>query len=164
MRYSSFLALAASALVSAAPARFSKRADADILVFKFADVLEQLESQFYAQALAKFQDQDFITAGFASSQVPIEQFKNIQQDEATHSVVLQAALKGFGAEPVTTCQFDFSSVLTDVATMAATARVVENVGVSAYLGGATLLTDPVLRFSTFSLERVLPSPRPSISP
>lgn len=28
--------------------------------------------------------------------------------------------------------------------MAATARVVENVGISAYLGGATLLTDPVL--------------------
>lgn len=28
--------------------------------------------------------------------------------------------------------------------MAATARVVENLGVSAYLGGATLLTDPVL--------------------
>jgi hypothetical protein len=28
--------------------------------------------------------------------------------------------------------------------MAATARVVENVGVSAYLGGATLITDPVL--------------------
>ena len=28
--------------------------------------------------------------------------------------------------------------------MAATARVVENVGVAAYLGGATLLTDPII--------------------
>lgn len=155
MRYSSsIVALAASALVSAAPARFAKRADADILVFKFADVLEQLESQFYSQALAKFQDSDFTSAGFASSQVPIEQFKKIQADEATHSVVLQNALRGFGAEPVTSCTFDFSSVLTDVATMAATARVVENVGVSAYLGGATLLTDPVLLTAAGSILTV----------
>ncbi|KAL0949050.1 hypothetical protein HGRIS_009143 [Hohenbuehelia grisea] len=145
MRYSSsFLALAASTLVSAAPTRLTRRAAADVLVFQFADVLEQLESQFYSQALSKFQDSDFTGAGFTSSQVPIEQFKKIQQDEATHSTVLQSALASFGAKPVTTCKFDFSSVLTDVATMAATARVVENVGVSAYLGGATLLTDPVL--------------------
>ncbi|KAG6840635.1 hypothetical protein C0991_005400 [Blastosporella zonata] len=146
MRYSSaFFALAAPLLASAAPARFyGKRAASDVLVFKFADVLEQLESSFYSQAIAKFQDSDFTAAGFTSSQLPIQQFKNIQADEATHSQVLQAALKSFGETPITGCQFDFSSVLTDVPTMAATARVVENLGVGAYLGGATLLTDPVL--------------------
>jgi len=56
---------------------------------EFADVLEQLESEFYKQALAKFKESDFITAGFSSSQVAIEQFTTIQEDESTHSIVLQ---------------------------------------------------------------------------
>jgi hypothetical protein len=65
-------------------------------------------------------------------------------DEQSHSTALQAALKSFGEEPITTCKFNFEPVLKDLATTVATARVVENVGVSAYLGGATLITDPVL--------------------
>jgi len=156
MRYFSVLfTFAAPLLASAAPARFyGKRAASDVLVFKFADVLEQLESSFYQQALTKFTDADFTTAGFTSPQMVIEQFKSIQSDEATHSTVLQAALKAFGETPITNCQFDFSSALTDVATMAATARVVENVGVTAYLGGATLLTDPVLLTSAGSILTV----------
>lgn len=55
----------------------------------FADVLEQLEASFYTQALAKFQAQDFLDAGFTSSTVAIEQFTAIQIDESTHSSVLQ---------------------------------------------------------------------------
>lgn len=145
MRYStSILALVAPLLVSAAPARLSKRAAADVLVFKFADVLEQLETAFYTQALAKFTESDFTAAGFSSPQIAIQQFTNIQADESTHSTVLQAALKSFGETPITSCKFDFTPALGDVATMTATARVVEQVGVGAYLGGATLLTDPVL--------------------
>ncbi|KAH9483100.1 hypothetical protein JR316_0005201 [Psilocybe cubensis] len=154
---SSFVALVAAALVSAAPARFyGKRAPGatDILVYKFADVLEQLESTFYSQALSKFQDSDFQAAGFTASQIAIEQFKVIQSDEATHSTVLQAALKSFGETPITSCKFNFDSALTDVATMAATARVVEAVGVGAYLGGATLMTDPVLLDSAASILTV----------
>ncbi|KIM42880.1 hypothetical protein M413DRAFT_10301 [Hebeloma cylindrosporum] len=154
---SSLIALVAAfpALVSAAPARFfGKRAAADVLVFKFADVLEQLESEFYKQALGKFKDNDFTTAGFSSSQVPIEQFLTIQEDESTHSTVLQAALRSFGEQPITSCKFKFDSALTDVATMAATARVVEAVGVGAYLGGATLITDPVLLDAAASILTV----------
>ncbi|KDR74478.1 hypothetical protein GALMADRAFT_99524 [Galerina marginata CBS 339.88] len=155
---SSLVALIAATplLVSAAPTRFSKRtvSATDMLVFKFADVLEQLESTFYSQALAKFQSSDFTSAGFSSTQIPIEQFTTIQQDEATHSTVLQAAIKSFGAQPITSCKFNFDSVLSDVATMAATARVVEAVGVGAYLGGATLLDDPVLLDSAASILTV----------
>jgi hypothetical protein len=117
---------------------------ADILVFQFADVLEQLESQFYSQALSKFQDSDFQAAGFTSSQIPIQLFTEIQIDESSHDSFLQVALQSLGSSPVSGCSFDFSSVLTDVTTMAATARLVENVGVGAYLGGATLIDDPVL--------------------
>lgn len=121
---------------------------------EFADVLEQLESAFYQQAINKFTDADFTSAGFTASQIAVEQFKSIQADEATHSTALQAALKSFGETPITGCQFNFDSALTDVATMAATARVVETVGVSAYLGGATLLTDPVLLTAAGSILTV----------
>ncbi|KAJ3571190.1 hypothetical protein NP233_g3918 [Leucocoprinus birnbaumii] len=149
MHLSSFVSLALAVsplLVSAAPARFygKRQSDANILVMQFADVLEQLESGFYSQALQKFQQSDFTSAGFSSSDIPIQQFTIIQQDESTHSTVLQSALKAFGASPITSCKFKFDSALTDVATMAATARVVENVGVMAYLGGATLINDPII--------------------
>ncbi|KAF8171849.1 ferritin-like domain-containing protein [Pholiota molesta] len=156
--HSTFVALVSALpyLVSAAPARIYGRtvSASDILVYTFADVLEQLEAEFYTQALAKFQDSDFTSAGFSSSQLAIQQLTAIGADESTHSTVLQAALKSFGAKPVTSCKFNFDSALTDVATMAATARVVEAVGVGAYLGGATLLDDPVLLDSAASILTV----------
>jgi len=108
MHYSSILfALAAPLLVSASPARFlGKRAAVDILVLRefpnqlacilfeprlseFAEVLENLESTFYQQALSKFQDSDFTSAGFLSSLLPVEQFKVIQADEDAHAKALQ---------------------------------------------------------------------------
>ncbi|KIY63612.1 hypothetical protein CYLTODRAFT_402955 [Cylindrobasidium torrendii FP15055 ss-10] len=145
MLYSTVSVLALAASAYAAPARvYGKRAAQDVLVFQFADVLEQLETQFYSAALGKFQEADFTKAGFAAASIATELFQGIQQDEAAHSQALQAALKAMGAEPKTDCQFNFDFALGDVATMAATARVVENVGVGAYLGGATLITDPVL--------------------
>lgn len=101
----SFITLAASALVSAAPVRRAAAAQ-DLTVLSkffppilatcdlttspsaFAHVLEQFETEFYTQALAKFQTSDFTSAGFADAQVPIQQFQAIQTDEATHTSVL----------------------------------------------------------------------------
>jgi hypothetical protein len=144
MRFSaSILALAAPLFVVAAPWKRQDNA-ANLLVFTFADVLEQLESKFYAEALGKFQESDFIAAGYPNAQLAVEQFLSIQVDEATHSVALREGIKALGGTPVDTCTFDFSSVLTDVATMAAVARLVEYVGVTAYMGAARLLTDPIL--------------------
>jgi len=144
MRFSaSIIALAAPLFVAAAPLK-RQGAATDLLVLKFADVLEQLESTFYSQALSKFQQSDFTAAGFPNAQLAIEQFVSIQSDEATHSAVLESAIIALGGKPVTGCKFDFSTVLTDVTTMANVARVVENVGVTAYLGAAHLLSDPVL--------------------
>jgi hypothetical protein len=109
MHYSPILfVLAAPLLVFASPARFlGKRAAVDILVLRefpnqflacvlfeprlseFAEVLENLESTFYQQALSKFQDSDFTSAGFLSSLLPVEQFKVIQADEDAHAKALQ---------------------------------------------------------------------------
>ncbi|PFH46065.1 hypothetical protein AMATHDRAFT_156564 [Amanita thiersii Skay4041] len=153
MLYTSLVLLAVSSGAFAAPA-LSRRTNNDLLVMKFADVLEQMESEFYSQAIAKFQEPDFTTAGFTSSQIPLEQFSSIHADEQTHSTGLQAAIKSAGDMPVTTCKFSFDSVLGDVSTMAAVGRVVENVGVGAYLGAAHLISDPVLLTTAGSILTV----------
>jgi hypothetical protein len=145
MRYStSIIAALASAplLVSSAPVRTRAASANDALVFQFANVLEQLETKFYAEGIAKFKEADFTAAGFNSPLVVSEVLTTIQADEAAHTTFIQQALKDNGAEALI-CDFDFSTVLTDVATMAAVARKVEYVGVSAYLGGATLIDDPI---------------------
>ena len=121
---------------------------------EFANVLEQLETEFYSQALQKFQTSDFTAAGFSDASVPVQQFTNIQFDESTHTTVLDSAIQSLGDSAITGCSFDFSSVLTDVATMAPVARLVENVGVGAYLGAAHLVTDPIILTSAASIVTV----------
>lgn len=154
MRFiTSIIALASPLLVAAAP--FAKRdAATNLLVLQFADVLEQLETQFYSEALSKFKESDFTSAGFPNAQLAIEQFLSIRDDEAIHSDALQQTILALGGKPVGGCSFDFSTVLTDVTTMAAVARVVENVGVTAYLGAAQLLSDPVLLTAAGSILTV----------
>jgi hypothetical protein len=142
-----------SALVSAVPV-LSARQNNDLTVLKFADVLEQLESTFYSTALAQFKPNDFTSAGFLNPQIPIEQFTTIQADEQTHSTTLQAAITAAGATPLTTCTFNFETVLKDVPTMAAVARVVESVGVGAYLGAAHLVSDPAILTTAGSILTV----------
>ncbi|OCH95862.1 hypothetical protein OBBRIDRAFT_440991 [Obba rivulosa] len=147
-------ALIAPLLVNAAPVRRQAANSTDVLVLQFADVLEQFESQFYSQALTTFVEQDFIEAGFIDANIPIQQFTQIQSDESTHDSIIQEELQALGAEAITGCTFDFSEVLTDVTTMASTARIVENVGVSAYLGAAHVISDPQLLTAAASIMTV----------
>jgi len=154
MRYcASILILAAPLLVSARPIRTRAASANDALVFNFANVLEQLENQFYAQALAKFSDSDFSAAGFSTDIIPSQIFTAIQSEEASHQSFLQQALLDNGATPLN-CSFNFDSVLTDVTTMAATARVVEYLGVTAFQGGATLIDDPIFLDAAASILTV----------
>ena len=53
-------------------------------------------------------------------------------------------ITALGDSAISDCKFDFGNALNDVPTMAATARVVENLGVGAYLGAAHLIDDPTL--------------------
>ncbi|RPD74511.1 hypothetical protein L226DRAFT_571394 [Lentinus tigrinus ALCF2SS1-7] len=141
-------------MVLGAPAPVKRDTATNLLVLKFADVLEQFESQFYQQALQKFQASDFTAAGFVSAQVPVEQFTQIQADEAAHQTALEATIQSLGDSPISNCSFNFGNALNDVPTMAATARVVENLGVSAYLGAAHLIDDPVLLTAAGSILTV----------
>lgn len=46
--------------------------------------------------------------------------------------------------PVQPCEYDFSALAPDAATMISSAAVLESIGISAYLGAAPLLADPAL--------------------
>jgi len=138
MRSSSILSILASSLLASARPIQSRDAAANILVFQFANVLNQLEAQFYSDAINKFTDSDFTDAGFSSSQMVTQILTQIQLDETTHIAALQGGISAFGQSPLT-CNFNLDNALTDVNTMADTARILEFAGVSAFLGAAHLL-------------------------
>lgn len=145
---SAALALAAPLFVSAAPIRRqaspTPAQQQDLTVLNFANVLNELEMSFYMQAAAKFSQSDITSAGFPNALLVQQQLTNIVADEGNHINAISSAIQNLGQQPLGGCNFDFSSALTDINTTLATARVVENVGVSAFLGAAHLISDPLL--------------------
>lgn len=67
---------------------------------------------------------------------------------------LQQTLAALGQEPITGCEFNFGDALSSVSTMAPVARVVEELGVTAYLGAAHLMSDPELLTTAASIVTV----------
>ena len=93
----------------------------DIAILNFALTLEYLEAAFYAEAVAgkKLTGE---THRFASV---------VANHEASHVKFLKSVL---GARAVAEPKFDFKGTTTDQAMFQATADVLENTGVHAYLG------------------------------
>lgn len=103
--------------------------------------LEHLESTFYTQGFAKFPDTDFAALGLTADQITA--LKAVAATEATHVTTLQSVITAAGTQPVQPCQYNFG--FTTAQNMVSTARVLEAVGISAYLGAAPLVsTEPVL--------------------
>ena len=100
--------------------------------------LEHLEAAFYQQGFAKFPESDFAALGLTPQQ--IKDLKQIGDTESQHVGLLQSSLAQAGVKPVQACTYNFG--FTDAKGMVGTAAVLENVGVSAYLGAAPLLADP----------------------
>jgi hypothetical protein len=93
----------------------------DIAILNFALTLEYLEAEFYAQANEnKFLKGEYVR--FASV---------VAQHEASHVAFLKKVL---GAKAVAKPKFDFKDAVTSQAKFAATAQVLEDTGVHAYLG------------------------------
>ncbi|ORX35802.1 ferritin-like domain-domain-containing protein [Kockovaella imperatae] len=162
-----FVCLLLSFTISAAPtpkavfrqSYFKRQGDAastDLTVVKFAALAESLESTFYAQGLAKFGESDCLNAGISNAQVFLDQIKIIAEDEKIHLTTLQAVAQSLGSDTsdVDTCQFDFSAALGSVKTFLQTARVLEFIGVDAYIGGATLSSDKSLLVSAAEILTV----------
>jgi rubrerythrin len=116
-------ALAPAALAAGAPPA-SPFGAGDIGILNYALTLEYLESTFYNTA-AK------------NGIVKASQLKTIlattQKDENNHVAFLKKAL---GSKAIGKPSFDFGKAVTDEATLAATAYVLENTGVEAYSGQA----------------------------
>jgi rubrerythrin len=93
----------------------------DIAILNFALTLEYLEAEFYAQAVSRgnFSGE---TRTFADK---------VAAHEAAHVGFLKKAL---GRKAVKKPKFDFKDTVTNVAKFQATANVLEDTGVAAYLG------------------------------
>jgi len=109
----------------------------DVDILQFALTLELLEEAFYRQGFAQFPASDFLALGLSEAQ--ISDLTSIGKTEEEHVVLLQGAIAGAGVQPVQACNYNFG--FTDAQGMVGTAAVLENVGVSAYLGAAALISD-----------------------
>jgi hypothetical protein len=69
--------------------------------------------------------------GLTAAQVT--SLKATGQTEATHVMTLQGAITQTGATPVQSCTYNYQQTVPDAKTMIATARVLEAVGISAYV-------------------------------
>lgn len=102
--------------------------------------MEWLESTFYQQGFAQFPAQNFQQLGLSQQQ--ISDLTSIGSSEQQHVVQLQSAIAQAGTQPVQPCTYNFG--FTDAAGMVSTAAILENVGVSAYLGAAPLVSSSTI--------------------
>ena len=99
-----------------------KSAKNDVKILNYALTLEYLEAAFYKEAVAN--------AAFGSS-APLKTFATtVAKHEAKHVTFLKGAL---GSKAIKSPKFDFGDA-TGAAKFAATAQVLEDTGVNAYLG------------------------------
>jgi hypothetical protein len=113
-----------SAFLGAMPSIASAgTAASDVAILNFALTLEYLEAAFYAEAVSKGRFTGK-TGAFA---------RVVAKHEAAHVAFLKSAL---GSAAVKKPVFDFKGTTTDKAKFMATAQVLEDTGVAAYLGQA----------------------------
>ncbi|KAF9696019.1 hypothetical protein EKO04_005905 [Ascochyta lentis] len=143
---------ASSSATSAAgaPAAMATLSDVDIL--QFALTAEHLESTFYKQGFAKFPMSDFKALGLNEGQ--IKSLMGVGMTEATHVTTLMSAITGAGAKPVEPCEYNFDAALASADSMVKTARVLEAVGVSAYLGAAPMVNSSAVLAAAASIVTV----------
>jgi len=116
---------AGSAFAGAIPsiARGQAIPASDIAILNFALTLEYLEAEFYAQANQN--------KAWGTNR-RLQRFSTVvAQHEKVHENFLKKTL---GAKAVAKPKFDFKDTVTDQAKFAATAQVLEDTGVHAYLG------------------------------
>ncbi|HVF77371.1 MAG TPA: ferritin-like domain-containing protein [Solirubrobacteraceae bacterium] len=95
----------------------------DVRILNYALTLEFLEAEFYKQAVAN--------KAYGNS-ADLKRFAEVVADhEAKHVSFLKGAL---GAKAIKKPKFDFKDTVKDPKMFAATAQVLEDTGVSAYLG------------------------------
>ncbi|MBO9533806.1 MAG: ferritin-like domain-containing protein [Solirubrobacteraceae bacterium] len=135
-----FQAMLAPAEAAIVKGKHSKGNDAAIL--NYALTLEFLESAFYAQATANIKFADPNLAYFAQT---------VGAHEAEHVKALQGVL---GSKAIDSPQFNFGAAVTDEATFAKTAVVLEDTGVAAYAGQGTNIFQAAVLKAALSIHSV----------
>lgn len=119
---------------STGPAVGESLGSGDVGILNYAYALEQLEAAYYTRVVAN------PYAGITAAESAL--LTDIRDHEIVHREFLRTAL---GAAALGTLSFDFSSVdFTSRASVLGTARVFEDLGVSAYNGAGQLLNDGAL--------------------
>lgn len=114
--------------------------------------LEWLETTFYQQGLAQVPQQQFLDLGL--TQLQVQDLAQQGKEEETHVQLLQSALAQKGVQPVQPCQYNFGNSFSSATAMLQTAVTLEQVGVSAYLGAAPLVTDPSILSTAASIYSI----------
>jgi hypothetical protein len=121
------------------PAKFGK---GDVGILNFALTLEYLESSFYNET----------TAAHSVTNPQLAQFlSTVTADENYHVKLLKSVLK---SKAVKKPKFDFQGIPNDQTKFAATAFVLENTGVHAYLGQAPNITEKKVLLTAASIVTV----------
>jgi hypothetical protein len=125
-----------------AMARPSKKQDLEIL--NYALTLEYLETEFYREAVQK---------GDISGDA-LQFAKLVFKHEAIHVKTLKSVIDSLGGKPVSKPKFDFKGSNRKQGPFIETAFVLENTGVSAYLGQAKRLQSKALLTAAGSILSV----------
>jgi hypothetical protein len=116
----------------------------DIKILNYALTLEYLEAAFYNEAVA---------SGAISGDA-LAFAKLVAAHETTHVKALKATIKSLHGKPVASPKFDFKGSNTKQDSFIATAFVLENTGVHAYLGQAGALKSKALLGAAASIVTV----------
>jgi len=114
----------------------------DVGILNYALTLEYLERAFYNEATAKGKITDAKLKAF---------LKTVTRDERAHVTFLKKAL---GSKAVKEPKFNFMGIPSDPAKFAATAYVLENTGVHAYLGQAGNIKLPAYLLAAASIVTI----------
>ncbi|KAL8708287.1 MAG: hypothetical protein Q9225_007625, partial [Loekoesia sp. 1 TL-2023] len=109
----------------------------DESVLQLALYLEHLELSLYTGGFENFTDAEYTAAGFPPGFR--ENVGVIAQHEATHASTIATILSDAGYTPVPPCSYKFP--YNDPKSFVGLANMITSVGIGAYLGGGSLLTD-----------------------